>query len=167
MLEINDYSSRRGVLVPMLPKIHEMLKINAERDKLSGLEPPEHIIMWQQKMRKSITDINRRLFVALDGGILAGIFFYRYDGENIFIEDVHTAWAYRNNPGVIDGFLKRLEYDAGTKNATFFVGERVKIDADKEMLAAKGFKETHTDGWEKLGTREQASAAIKLRYNRG
>jgi len=166
MLEVNDYSSRRGAVVPLLPKIHEMLKVNAERDKLSGLEPPEHIITWKQKMNKAITDINRRLLVALDGGILAGIFFYRHDGGNIFVEDIHVAWAYRKNAGVIDGFLKRLEYDGGTKTATFFLGERIKIDAEKEILASKGFKEAHEDGWEKIGTLSQVSAEIKSRYNR-
>ncbi|MCL2225972.1 MAG: hypothetical protein FWB96_13475 [Defluviitaleaceae bacterium] len=165
-MEIHDYSSRRGALVPLLPKIHAMLKENASRDKLSVTEPPEHIISWRQKMRRTIVDINRRLLVALDGGSLAGIFFYRYDGANIYIEDVQTAWTYRKNPAVIEGFLKRLEYDAGTKTATFFVGERVKIEADKEMLAAKGFKEAHEGGWEKLGTLSQAAAAIKLRYGR-
>jgi hypothetical protein len=166
-MDINDYSSRRGVLVPLFPKIHGMLKENAERDKLSALEPPEHIITWQQKMRQSIVDVNRRFFVALDGGNLAGIFFYRYDGKSIYIEDVQTAWAYRKNPDIIDGFLKKLEFDAGTRDATFFASERVKSDSDKEMLASKGFKETHADGWEKLGTFSQAAAAIKLRYNRG
>ena len=163
-MEIHDYSSRRGALIPLLPKIYEMLKDNSERDKLSGLAPPENIITWKQKTGKAILDVNRRLLVALDGGVLAGIFFYRHDGTDILIEDVHTAWAYRRNPGVIDGFLKKLEYDAGTKNATFYASDRVKIDADKEMLAAKGFKATYEDGREKLGTLAQAAAAIKIRY---
>lgn len=167
MLEFNDYSNRRGVIVPILPKIHAMLAENAARDKLAGLEPPEHVIMWSQKMRKILTDINRRFIVALDGGFLAGIFFYRYDGKNIYIEDVQVAWAYRNNPGVIDGFLQRLEYDPGTKDAAFFASGRIKSDSDTEALAAKGFKkELDDNGYEKLGTLAQAAAALKLRYNR-
>ncbi|MCL1878563.1 MAG: hypothetical protein FWF80_06870 [Defluviitaleaceae bacterium] len=166
MLEINDYSNRRGVIVPMLPKIHAMLVENATRDKLASLEPPEHLIVWSQKMRKVLTDVSRRFFVAQDGGFLAGIFFYRYEGEKIFIEDVQIAWAFRNNPGVIDGFLQRFDYDQGTKDATFFASERIKSEADKEMLASKGFKKELEDGWERLGTYSQAVAAIKLRYNR-
>lgn len=166
-MEINDYSNRRGVIVPMFSRIHAMIKENVERDKYAGLEPPEHVITWTQKMSKVVLDINRRFIVAKDGGNLAGIFFYRYDGSNIFIEDVQTAWAYRNNHNVIDGFLKKLEYDQGTKDATFFASERIKIDADKEILASKGFKVTYENGWEKLGTFSQAAAAIRIRYNRG
>lgn len=167
VLQINDYSNRRGVIVQFLPKIHALLKENAERNPQAGLEPPEHVIRWQQKMRSVLIDINRRFFVALDGNNLAGIFFYRYDGDKILVEDVQTAWSYRNNPNVIDGFLKRLEYDQGAKDATFYAGERVKLDADKELLANKGFKDTHEGGFEKLGTLSQAAGALKLRYNRG
>jgi hypothetical protein len=166
MLEVKDYSARRGVIVPILPKIHAMIKENAEKDTIAGIAPPEHIITWTQKMRKLLMDIKRRFLVASDGGNLAGIFFYRYDETKIYIEDLQIAWAYRNNPGVIEGFLKRLEFDAGTKDATFFVSERVKIEADKEILAAKGFKETHDGGWEELGSLQKTAAALKLRYNR-
>jgi hypothetical protein len=120
---IHDYSNRRGVLVPLLPKVHALLKEIAERDKISGLETPEHVITWQQKKRKELTEINRRFLIAMDGEILAGIFFYRYEGKKIFLEDVQTAWAYRNNPRVMEGFLKKLEYDAGTKDAIFFASK--------------------------------------------
>jgi len=176
MLEINDYSNRRGVIVPMLPKIHAMLAENATRDKLASLEPPEHLIIWTQKMRSVLTDVNRRFFIAQDGGFLAGIFFYRYEktdaqtdaGAKIFLEDVQVGWAFRNNSGVIDGFLQRLDFDAPAKDATFFASERVKSEADKEILAAKGFKkELDENGYEKLGNYSQAVAAVKLRYNRG
>ncbi|MCL2355979.1 MAG: hypothetical protein FWC70_02310 [Defluviitaleaceae bacterium] len=165
MLEVNDYSNRRGIVVPMLPKIHAMLAEIAARDKHS--EPPEHVIIWSQKMRKILMDINRRFIIALDGKFLAGIFFYRHDGGNIYIEDLQVAWVFRNNPGVIDGFLQRLEYDSAAKDATFFASERVKSDADQEILAAKGFKRELEDGWENFGTLAQASAAIKVRYGRG
>lgn len=167
MIEIHDYSGRRGALVPFFPKIHAMLKENAERDKMAGLEPPEHIVTWTQKLRKVLLDINRRFIVAADGGNLAGVFFYRYDATKVFIEDLQIAWAYRNNPNVIEGFLKKLEYDQAAKDATFYASERVKIDSDKEILAAKGFKTTHEDGWEELGTLQQAAGAIKIRYSRG
>ena len=164
MLEIMDYSSRRGVIVPILAKIHAILKENAEKDKTQ--EPPPHIITWQQDKRKELLDINRRYLVALDGNVLSGFFFYRYDGGKIYIEDIQVAWSHRNNPHVIDGFLKKLEFDPGTKDAAFYASERVKRDADKEMLASKGFKEEHEGGFEKLGTFSQASAAIKIRYSK-
>ena len=163
-MTIHDYSNRRGVLVPLLPKVHALLKEIAERDKLS--EAPEHVITWQQKKRLELTDINRRFLVAMDGEILAGIFFYRYadSATKVFLEDVQVAWSYRNNPRVIEGFLKKLEYDAGTKDAAFFTSERIKHDADKEILASKGLA-TETDN--ELGSFPQMVAAMKIRYNRG
>ena len=170
MIAINDFSSRRGVLVPLLPKFHAIIKENAKRDRVANLEPPEHVITWTQKMRKVILNINRRFVVAMDGENLVGILFYRAENageKKIFIEDLQTAWAYRNNPQIIDGFLKKLEYDQNTKDATFYASERIKIDYDKELLASKGFKTVHEDGWERLGTFSQAAGAIKIRYNRG
>jgi len=164
VLQINDYSGRRGVLVQFFSRIHALLKENAERNPV--LVPPEHVITWTQKMNGVLVDVNRRFFIAIDGNNLAGIFFYRYDGDRILIEDVQTAWAYRNNPNVIEGFLKKLEYDQGTKSATFYASERVNLDADKELLATKGFKDTHEGGFEKLGTLSQAAGALRLRYNR-
>jgi hypothetical protein len=169
MLEINDYSSRRGVIVQLLPQIHALLKANAQ-EKLTNLVPPEHVITWTQKMRRVVLDINRRFIVAVDGGNLAGIFFYRSDlrnGKKIFFEDVQVSSKYKNNPLVIDGFLKKLEFDQNAKDATFYASERIKIDFDKELLAAKGFKVEHEDGWEKLGDFKDAAGALKIRYNRG
>ncbi|MCL1843868.1 MAG: hypothetical protein FWF79_08645 [Defluviitaleaceae bacterium] len=167
MLEIIDYSSRRGAIVPFLTKMHAVIKENSLRDKLAGMKPPEHVITWSQKMRKVLLDINRRFYIALDGQMLAGVFFYRVDGGKAFIEDVQVAWAYRNNAHVIDGFLRKLEYDVSLKDSTFYASERVKADADAEMLASKGFKKKYVDGWEELGTLSQASQAIKIRYSRG
>jgi hypothetical protein len=165
-MEIKDFSSRRGAIVPLLPKIHAMLKENAEHDKISA--PPEHLITWTQKIRKTLLDINWRFLAALNENNLAGIFFYRIDGTDAFIEDVQTALSVRNNAEIIEGFIKRLEFDPSIKNATFFASERVKIESDKEMLAAKGFdvKNISENGCEKLGTFSQACNALKLRYNR-
>ena len=52
MPEFIDYSSRRGAIVPLLPKIHALLKENAEKDKLSGLEIPENLVTWRQKINR-------------------------------------------------------------------------------------------------------------------
>jgi len=166
MLEFFDYSNRRGTLVGLLPNIHKLLTENANRDKLAGIQPPEHIVTWSQKMKTQLLDINRRFLVAMEGKILAGILFYRYEGTNLYIEDLHVTWAFRNKPHVAEGLLKRLEYDANAKNAAFYASERIKTDADKEILASVGFKETHKDGWESLGSMSTAIGILKLRYNR-
>ncbi|MDR0272506.1 MAG: hypothetical protein LBI27_04230, partial [Clostridiales bacterium] len=167
--EIKDYSTRRGVIVPILPKIHKLLKENAEQDKLACIEPPEHLITWQHKMRRELVDINRRFLIAVDGPNVAGFFFYRYDGKKIYIEDFQVAWAYRNNANVIEGFLKKLEFDKGTTDAVFYASERVKIEANSEILASKGYdvKKTDDEGWEELGPLKQTAGALKMRYIRG
>ncbi|MCL2216027.1 MAG: hypothetical protein FWB91_03285 [Defluviitaleaceae bacterium] len=167
MLEFNDLSNRRGALVPMLAKIHAMFSENATKDTISGIAPPEHIITWRQKMGGRLVDVNRRFLVAQDGDMLAGIFIYRYDNTDIYIEELQIAWAFRNNSQVLEGLLKKLEFDHSTKDATFFAGERIKIEADKEKLASVGLGETHENGWEKIGSLAQAINAMKLRYNRG
>ena len=169
-MEFHDYSNRRGALVQFLSKMHEIMKENAEQDKQGNIEPPEHIITWTQKKRKELTDITRRFYVAQDGGdgsILAGFIFCRIDGGKAYIEEVQLARAYRNNPLVLDGLLKKLEFEPLIKDAEFFASERVKANADEEMLAAKGFKAEREDGFEKLGTFAQASAALRIRYSRG
>ena len=168
-MEIHDFSARRGALVPYFSQIHAMIKENALRDRFGNLQPPEHLVTWQHKMRKELVDINRRFVVALDGGQLTGVLFYRVDGTDIYIEDIQVAWAHRNNPAIIDGFLKRLEHDqtAGAKGAVFYASERIKIDMDTEKLVARGHKVERVDGWEQLGTLAQTAAALKIRYNRG
>jgi len=171
MIEITDYSGRRGALVPLFPRIHEITKENALRDKVAKLEQPEHVVTWQHKMRKVILDISRRFVVARDGAFLAGIFFYRFDAQDrqkVYIEDVQVAWAYRNSTDVMDGFLQRVEKDpiAGVKGVTFFASKRIKIDADSEKLLSRGHTFERENGWEKLGTFAQAAAALKTRYYR-
>jgi len=166
MIEITDFSGRRGAVVPILPKIHELLKTNATQDKLTSVEAPEHIVIWQQKMRRFILDINRRLFIAQDGNDVVGIFFYRHDGANIMIEEVQIAWKSRHNQLIMDGFLKKLEQDPKTRDATFFADVRIKKNSDKEMLAAKGLKDAADNEPEQLGTFGQAAAAMKIRYAR-
>ena len=165
MVEVQDFSSRRGAIVPVLPSVHAMLAENSKH--IASTSPPEHIIIWTQKMRKILMDINRRFFLAMDGKIVAGVFFYRIEGGNVFFEDVHVAWTYRNNSSVVDGFVQRLEYDASLKGATFFAGKNVRSDADQEILMAKGFERgLDENGYEKLGTLSQAAGALKARYGR-
>ena len=166
MLEFFDYSNRRGVLVGWLPKVHAMLKDNAHRDQLAGIQPPEHIVTWSQKMKAQLLDISRRFLVATKGTMLAGILFYRYEDGNLYIEDLHINWAFRKNPQVVEGLLKKLEFDTNAKNAAFYASERIKSDADKEILASVGFKESHEGGWENLGSMSTAVGILKLRYNR-
>ena len=166
MLEFIDFSSRRGGVVNLLPKIHQLLKQNANNDKLAGNEPPEHIVTWSQKIKTQLLDIDRRFLVAKDNGILAGFLFYRHDGGSLYIEDLQVAWNFRNNPAVVEGLLKKLEFDAAARDAEFFASERVKSEADKEILASVGFKQVFEDGWEKLGTMTSAIGILKLRYNR-
>lgn len=166
MLEFIDYSSRRGAVVTLLPKVHALLTENANRDKLAGIQAPEHLVTWSQKMKSGLLDIQRRFIVAVDGGVLAGLLFYRYQDTSLYIEDLHVAWVYRKNPLVVEGLLKKLEWDSNAKDATFFASERIKSEADKEILASVGFKQQHENGWENLGGMSAAVGALKLRYNR-
>ena len=142
MLEFLDCSSRRGVLVPLIPKLHAMLTENATKDKTSGMAPPEHLITWRQKINAQLVDINRRFIYAMDNGSLAGIFFYRYQGTDIYIEDVQIAWTHRTNPQILEGMIKKLEYDGGARGATYFASDRIKIEANEEILAAVYRKES-------------------------
>ena len=153
--------------MPLLSKMHAMFVENASKDIASGIAPPEHLITWRQKMGSQLVDVKRRFLIASDGSNLAGVLVYRYDGDSIYIEELQVGWMFRNNPGIMDGLLKKLEYDVGTKDVTFYASERIKIDADKEKLAAVGLGDTHKDGWEKIGNLSQTLAAMKLRYNRG
>ena len=166
MIEVFDRSGRRGVLVPMLKKIHELIATNALRDTAAGLPPPDNYIIWSHKMRKQLVDIKWRFLVAMDGATIAGLMFYRYLDTAIYIEELQIAWAYRKNPQVIEGLLRKLEFDPGTKVAVFYANDRMKLEPDKEILASVGFRDEHEGGWECLGSFADAVNAIKLRYNR-
>jgi len=169
MLEFIDYSSRRGTMVALLPKIHALLTEISVRDKIAGITPPEHLVTWQHKARKELIEIQRRFLVAMDGNLLAGLFFYRYDKENknnIYIEDVQIAWVFHKNPLVLEGLLKKLEYDADARNATFFASNRIRIETNKEILASVGFKEKKEGDWENLGNFKEMANALKVRYSR-
>ena len=172
MLEFIDYSTRRGAMVALLPKIHALLTELAVRDKIAGLTPPEHLVTWQHKARKELLEVHRRFLVAMDGNLLAGLFFYRYDENkenegNIYIEDVQIAWVFQKNSLVLEGLLKKLEYDADARNANFFASGRIRIETNKEILASVGFKEVKEGEWENLGNFKEMANALKTRYSRG
>jgi len=176
MLEFFDYSNRRGVMVQFLPGVHALLLNNSQKDKLACLPPPEHIITWQQRLRNELLDINRRFLIAVNkteprrpgekNANVAGVFFYRYSGNDIYIEELQIAWDLRNDPQVLEGLMKKLEFDIGTKEVTFFAGERIKVESDKEQLAAKLLTKTNAENWENLGNLKAAINALKFRYNR-
>lgn len=166
MIEFTDYSSRRGAVVALLTDMHAMLTENAKKDTLGVTTAPEHIVSWKQKVNATLRDVNRRFVVATEVNKLVGVFFYRYEGTNLYVEDLHVAWAYRHNAKVVEGLLKKLDFDPMAKDAMFFAGERVKVESDKEILASVGFKQQHEGGWENLGNMTSAVGALKLRYSR-
>jgi hypothetical protein len=174
MPEAIDYSARRGAIVPLLPKIHALMKESAALDRLGGLEPPENFVNWRQRVGAQLLDINRKWLFSMEiAGAekrdVIGFLFYRYDAEKpdtLYVEDLLIAWAHHNDPAVLAGLLGKLENDPRAKSAAFFCGERIKAPADKELLASVGFKETFPDGWEPLGNLKEAISALKLRYTR-
>jgi len=161
MLEFFDYTTRRGALLPFIPKIYEMFKENAQKDSAAGYQMPEHIITWKQKINSQLVDINRRFLIAADGDNLAGLLFYRYEKTDIYIEDLQLSWIFRNNAQVLEGLLKKVEYDPLSKEAIFFASNRLKVDVDAELLKTK------RDEWENLGSYREAANLLKIRYNRG
>jgi hypothetical protein len=174
MLEFIDYSSRRGAIVPLLPKVHALLKENAERDKPSGLEPPANIVTWRQQMNPQLLDISRRFVFAMEkkgaGREVVGFVFYRYDTQKkntLYIEDMQIAWEHRNDPAILTGLITKLENDPSAKNCELFGSERLKLMADKEILAGVGFRDHFPEGWEPLGKMKEAMGSLKLRYGRG
>jgi hypothetical protein len=169
MLEITDFSNRRGAVVPLLPKIHAMLAASANKDTVAGLKPPANYILWKQEISKQLIDISRRWVTVMDGTDVAGLLFYRFDakGENIYVDELRIAWAYRNNNNVITLLHDRFINDNSVKKASaVFAGANVKREANQEILATVGFEATFADGLEPLGKPADAAAAFKLRYSR-
>jgi hypothetical protein len=174
MLEIIDYSSRRGAIVPLLPKVHALLKELSEKERLCGLEPPENWVTWRQKMNPLLLDVQRRYLFAIDvekpdKREVLGYLFYRcspQEADRLYIDDMQIAWAHGINPAVAEGLINKLQNDPRAKAAMFFGSERLRKMADKEILAGVGFKEHFPDGWEPLGNVREAMGALKLRYGR-
>jgi hypothetical protein len=168
MLAVHDYSSRRGVLVPLLPQIHALLTETAKKDSLAGIEPPINIILWKQQMNKQLVDINRKWLVVLNGNILAGLFFFRFlpDG-NIYLDELRIAWAYRNNNAVFTLLHDRFINDPAVKKAAdVFGGMNIKKEKEQEILASVGFEQEYENKPEPLGNPVDAAGILKIRYLR-
>ena len=168
MLEISDYSGRRGVIVPLLPKIHALLKETAEKDTLAAFAPPEHYILWKQNAYKKLVEVHRRWLVVLDGPALAGFLFYHFETSiDVYIDELRIAWAYRNNGAVFTLLLDKFANNHEVRKVTsVFASLAVKKETSQEILASVGFGETFEGGWEPLGSLSDAVGALKLRYGK-
>ncbi len=165
MLEVNDYSNRRGALVPLMPKLHALLTENAEKDTLAAYAKPENIIFWKQKMGKAFLDIGNKFLLVTDGADIAGLMFYRIENGAAYLSQLQTAWRYRHNPAVLEMMLEKFVYNNEVKAcAKVFAGENIRSPRNKELLAAVGFKETFPDGWEPLGNAAEAAGTLRARY---
>ena len=167
MLKVTDYSTHRGGVVTLLPKIHAMFKENARNDKAGVLKNPGHIITWQQLIKKQLTDINRRFIIATYQTELAGLLFYRYENGNAYIEEMQFATAHKNQVAAFDALFKKVEMDPKAHGAVFFVSDRIKLERNKEILASVGFKDSVENGYEKLGSLAEAASSLKLRFFQG
>jgi len=163
-METVDFSNRRGALVGLLPHIYAILKDNAANDKSLRAKAPEHMVTWLQKAKRNLTDINRRFIVCMDAMVLAGYLFYRYKGKDIHIDDLQIAWNYRGDANILNGMLKKLEYDPGTKDAIFYAGEAIKVPKDTEILESVGFVHDFGSEGENLGSLGATVNALKSRY---
>jgi hypothetical protein len=169
MLEVNDYSNRRGAMVPLLPKIHEMLAEASARDTVAGIKPPINYILWKQEISRRLVDIYRRWVAIMDGPVVAGVFFYHFGDKDksIYIDELRIAWAYRNNNTVINMLCDRFANDNAIKKvSSVYASENIKKESSQEILATVGFEKQFENGWEPLGNPVDAAAAIKLRYSR-
>jgi hypothetical protein len=168
MLEVHDYSNRRGVLVPFLPAIYNLLKETAAKEPHSILEPPEHIVLWRQAMNKKLVEVHRRWLIVTDGPKLTGLMFYHFDKDkNINLDELRIDWAYRNNPTVFTLLHDRfINEPAVKKTAAVFAGANIKKEANQELLAAVGMDKPFEGGLEPLGSPVDAAAALKLRYTK-
>ena len=167
MLKVTDYSNHRGGVVTLLPQIHSMYKENALADKSGVLQNPGHIITWQQKIKKRLTDINWKFLIATQKDRLVGVLFYRYDGANAYVEEFQFHKSFEGDTEAFDQIFKKLEMDKKSSSAVFYVSKYVKLEKNKEILASAGFKEFSGDGYELLGNFNEARASLRLRFFTG
>ena len=167
MLRVTDYSNHRGGVITLLPQIHSMYKENALADKSGVLQNPGHIITWQQKIKKRLTDINWRFLIATQKDKLVGVLFFRYNGTNAFIEEFQFHKNFEGDTYAFDQIFKKLEMDKKSQSAVFYVSQFVKLDKNKEILASAGFKEVSGDEYELLGNLNEARASLRLRFFAG
>lgn len=157
--------------MPLLPRVHGLIRELAEKDKSGGPDMPETLVTWRRIMGEQLLDIHRRFLFAMDIGSgrrdVLGFIFYRCDApERIYIEDMQIAWKERYNAAVLDGLVTKLQLDPRAKDAQFFGSEKLKLVPDKEILAGVGFRDTFPDGWEPLGDCKEAMGTLKVRYTR-
>jgi hypothetical protein len=167
MLELTDYSNKRGGLVTLLPKIHALFTENAAKDTLARFAPPENIILWKQRYNKMVVEISRRFLIVTDGTAIAGLMFYHFKDGSVYLDELQIAWHYRHNQAVFNMLTERFSNSNEVKAVTaFYAGANIKSPADKELLASVGFMETFPDGWEPLGNLAEAVGALQTRYIR-
>jgi hypothetical protein len=166
MLEVIDYSNRRGVVSQLLDKVYALLNENAQKHKLSNLPPPGNKILWKQNYKKLLVDVSRRWVFAMDGKNIAGFIFYRYgEDKRIFIEEFIISWQYMGNNNVFTMLMDKFMRDNLVKSCSeVMAGQHIRIEHDKELLASVGFKEEYADGYQSLGGPAKASGALAIRY---
>ena len=167
MLRVIDYSNHRGGVVALLPQIHSMYKENALADKSGVLQNPGHIVTWQQKIKKRLTDINWHFIIATQRDRLVGVLFYRYEGFSAYIEEFQFHKNFEGDTEAFDQIFKKLEMDKKSASAVFYVSRFVKLERNKELLASVGFKEISEEGYESLGSFNEARASLRLRFFAG
>ena len=167
MLKVTDYSNHRGGVVMLLPQIHSMYKENALADKSGVLQNPGHIVTWQQKIKKRLTDVNWHFIIATQNDRLVGVLFYRYEVGNAYIEEFQFHKNFEGDTEAFDKIFKKLEMDKKAAGAVFYVSQFVKLEKNKEILASAGFKEVRADGYELLGSFSEARASLRLRFFAG
>ena len=166
MLKVTDFSSHRGGVLSLLPKIHSMFKENAAADKSGTLKNPGHIVTWQQRIKKQLTDINWRFIIAAFDKKLAGVMFYRFEEENAYIEEFQFDKDFIGDELVFDQILKKIEMDKKAHTAVFYVSKHIKLEKNKEILASVGIKDEQGE-YEKLGTLNETRGNLKIRFFAG
>ena len=79
-------------------------------------------------MKPRLVDVNWRFITAVDDATLVGVFFYRHGGANVYIEEMQVAYTHHGNLQVIEGFLKKLEFDKAAMDATFYANDRMQLE---------------------------------------
>ena len=171
MITVSDFSKHRGGILRLLPDVYAMFKENAQADRAGVLRMPGHFVTWQQDFKKQLTDINWRFIAATHPGGVAGVLFYRHSaapaGGEAYIEEFQLRRGFSGDTALFDQLFKKLDFDRDALSATFFVGRNVKLEKNKEILAAAGIKEGAAWEYERLGSLAEARGALRLRFFAG
>lgn len=162
-MNVVDLSNRRGAIVHLLPQVYEVLK--GEQSSILN------IVLWTHEMNKSLVDIHKKWVFALNGTKdMLGMMFYRLGVENDIYIDLLSAKKGAVNSLVIEALIKKFEQDNEVKSRqSFYVGRQVKREASDEILGTVGLQDEtvfNDDGYQLLGSYDQAIKALKLRYLR-